>query len=172
MESTQAGETFTEEQKEYLQGFFAGVTARTVSPFVGQLPNGKFTAQATAGIANLATQPIAEEQTVLGTPISDLCEQEIWKLEQHGLDIWDKLLAHAEENKFPDKADTFRFRYHGLFYVAPAQDAFMLRCRVPAVQLTPEKFRGLSGIAEDCGKDYADITTRAEILVRENARKH
>jgi len=132
MESTQAGETFTEEQKEYLQGFFAGVTARTVSPFVGQLPNGRFTAQATAGIANLATQPIAEEQTVLGTPISDLCEQEIWKLEQHGLDIWDKLLAHAEENKFPGKADTFRFRYHGLFYVAPAQDAFMLRCRVPA----------------------------------------
>ncbi len=172
MESTQAGETFTEEQKEYLQGFFAGVTARTVSPFVGQLPNGKFTAQATAGIANLATQPIAEEQTVLGTPISDLCEQEIWKLEQHGLDIWDKLLAHAEENKFPDKADTFRFRYHGLFYVAPAQDAFMLRCRVPAGQLTAEQFRGLSEIAEDWGKGYADITTRANIQIREIAPKH
>ncbi|MGA8477646.1 MAG: NirA family protein [Chthoniobacterales bacterium] len=172
MESTQAGETFTEEQKEYLQGFFAGVTARTVSPFVGQLPNGKFTAQATAGIANLATQPIAEEQTVFGTPISDLCEQEIWKLEQHGLDIWDKLLAHAEENKFPDKADTFRFRYHGLFYVAPAQDAFMLRCRVPAGQLTAEQFRGLSEIAEDWGKGYADITTRANIQIREIAPKH
>jgi hypothetical protein len=43
MESTQAGETFTEEQKEYLQGFFAGVTARTVSPFVGQLTDGRFT---------------------------------------------------------------------------------------------------------------------------------
>jgi ferredoxin-nitrite reductase len=136
------------------------------------LPNGKFTAQATAGLANLATQTIAEEQTVFGTPISDLCEQEIWKLEQHGLDIWDKLLAHAEENKFPDKADTFRFRYHGLFYVAPAQDAFMLRCRVPAGQLTAEQFRGLSEIAEDWGKGYADITTRANIQIREIAPKH
>src|SRR5580704_8194207 len=172
MESTQAGETFTEEQKEYLQGFFAGVTARTVSPFVGQLPNGKFTAQATAGIANLATQPIAEEQTVFGTPISDLCEQEIWKLEQHGLDIWDKLLAHAEENKFPDKADTFRFRYHGLFYVAPAQDAFMLRCRVPAGKLTANQLRGLAGIADDWGAGYADITTRANFQIREIAPKH
>jgi ferredoxin-nitrite reductase len=172
MESTQAGETFTEEQKEYLQGFFAGVMARAVSPFVGQLPGGKFTAQASPGIPNLATRPIAEEQTVFGTPISDLCEQEIWKLEQHGLDIWDKLLAHAEENKFPDKADTFRFRYHGLFYVAPAQDAFMLRCRVPAGQLTAEQFRGLSEIAEDWGKGYADITTRANIQIREIAPKH
>ena len=172
MESTQAGETFTEEQKEYLQGFFAGVTARTVPPFVGQLPGGKFTAQAIPGIANLATEPIAEEQAVFGTPISDLCEQEIWKLEQHGLDIWDKLLAHAEENKFPDKADTFRFRYYGLFYVAPAQDAFMLRCRVPAGQLTAEQFRGLSEIAEDWGKGYADITTRANIQIRQIAPKH
>jgi ferredoxin-nitrite reductase len=172
MESTQAGETFTEEQKEYLQGFFAGVTARTVSPFVGQLGDGRFTAQAGPGIANLAAQPAAEERTVFGTPISDLCEQETWKLEQHGLDVWDKLLAHAEENKFPDKADTFRFRYHGLFYVAPAQDAFMLRCRVPAGQLTAEQFRGLSEIAEDWGKGYADITTRANIQIREIAPKH
>jgi ferredoxin-nitrite reductase len=171
MESAQAGEAFTEEQKEYLQGFFAGVTARIVSPFVGQLPDGKFTAQAGPGIANLAAQP-APEKTVFGTPVSDLCEQEIWKLEQHGLDIWDKLLAHAEENKFPDKADTFRFRYHGLFYVAPAQNSFMLRCRIAAGQLTAEQFRGLSEIAEDWGNGYADITTRANIQIREIAPRH
>jgi ferredoxin-nitrite reductase len=172
MEFIQTGETFTEEQKEYLQGFFAGVAIRNRSPFVGQLPDGKFTAQSGSEIANLATQPIAEERTVFGTPISDLCEQEIWKLEQHGLDVWDKLLAHAEENKFPDKADTFRFRYHGLFYVAPAQNAFMLRLRVPAAQLTAEQFRGLSEVAEDWGKGYADITTRANIQIREIAPKH
>src|SRR5258708_20924381 len=106
MESAQAGETFTEEQKEYLQGFFAGVTARTVSPFVGQLPDGKFTAQAGPGIANLAAQP-EQEKTVFGTPVSDLCVQEIWKMEQNGLDILAKLFLHAAENKFPAKATTF-----------------------------------------------------------------
>jgi ferredoxin-nitrite reductase len=170
MEFINVSDKFTEEQKEYLQGFFAGVSARTFSPFVGQLANGKFTAQSESGVANLAAQP--EEKTVFGTPVDDLCEQEIWKLEQHGLDIWDKLLAHAEENKFPDKADTFRFRYHGLFYVAPAQDAFMLRCRVPAGQLTAEQFIGLSEIAQEWGKGYADITTRANIQIREIAAKH
>jgi ferredoxin-nitrite reductase len=172
MESIQTGETFTEEQKESLQGFFAGVATRNLYPFVGQLPDGKFTAQSGSETANLAAQPFAGERTVFGTPNSDLCEQEIWKLEQHGLDVWDKLLAHAEENKFPDKADTFRFRYHGLFYVAPAQDAFMLRCRVPAGQLTAEQFRGLSEMAEDWGNGYADITTRANIQIREIAPKH
>jgi ferredoxin-nitrite reductase len=172
MESTQAGEAFTEEQKEYLQGFFAGVTARTVSPFVGQLRDGRLTAQPGSGIANLAAPPVVEDKTVFGTAIADLCEQEIWKLEQHGLDVWDKLLAHAEQNKFPDKADTFRFRYHGLFYVAPAQDAFMLRCRVPGGQLSAEQFRGLSEIAEDWGNGYADITTRANIQIREIAPRH
>jgi ferredoxin-nitrite reductase len=172
MESTQAGEAFTEEQKEYLQGFFAGVTARTVSPFVGQLTDGRLTAQPGSGIANLAAPPVVEDKTVFGTAIADLCEQEIWKLEQHGLDVWDKLLAHAEQNKFPDKADTFRFRYHGLFYVAPAQDAFMLRCRVPGGQLSAEQFRGLSEIAEDWGNGYADITTRANIQIREIAPRH
>src|SRR5260370_23669729 len=169
MSSPSLSEAFTDEQKEYLQGFFAGLSARKLNPFVGTLADGRLTGATVPGMENQAAPEPSTEETVFGTPVSDLCEQEVWKLEQHGLDIWDKLLAHAEENKFPDKADTFRFRYHGLFYVAPAQDAFMLRCRVPAGQLTAEKFRGLSGIAEDCGKDYADITTRAEILVRENA---
>src|SRR5260221_7014373 len=101
METNQAGETFAEEQKEYLQGFFAGVMARTVSPFVGQLPGGKFTGQASPGIPNLANQPIPEEQTVFGTPIPDLCAQGIWKVEQPGFDIWAKFFAPAQTQKFP-----------------------------------------------------------------------
>ena len=95
-------------------------------------------------LALASVAPAAEEKTVYGTPVSDLCEQELWKLVQHGLDIWDKLLAHANEDKFPDKPDTFRFRYHGLFYVAPAQISFMLRCRIPAGELTSAQLRGLA----------------------------
>jgi ferredoxin-nitrite reductase len=167
-----ASEMFTDEQKEYLQGFFAGVSARKLGPFVGMLSDGRITAAPAPGVENQALPQDSGEQMVFGTPFSDLCEQEIWKLEQHGLDIWDKLLAHAEENKFPDKADTFRFRYHGLFYVAPAQNSFMLRCRVPAGRLTTNQLRGLAGIADDWGAGYADITTRANFQIREIAPKH
>jgi ferredoxin-nitrite reductase len=172
MSSPAASEVFTDEQKEYLQGFFAGVSARKINPFVGVLPDGLITAAPAPGIENQALPQPNPERAVFGTPVSDLCEQEVWKLEQHGLDIWDKLLAHAEENKFPDKADIFRFRYHGLFYVAPTQNSFMLRCRIPAGQLTANQLRGLAGIADDWGGGYADITTRANFQIREIAPKH
>ena len=98
--------------------------------------------------------------------------RKLWKLEQHGLDVWDKLVAHANEDKFPDKEDTFRFRYHGLFYVAPAQKSFMLRCRIPAGEMTSMQLRGLADLAEEWGGGYADITTRANFQVREIAPRN
>jgi ferredoxin-nitrite reductase len=158
---------FNLQQKEYLQGLFAGLASGGLRTFIGHLPDGRITNIPAPGLENRAEPETSREKTVYGTPISDLCEQEIWKLEQHGLDTWDKLVAHAEQDKFPDKADTFRFRYHGLFYVAPAQNAFMLRCRIPAGELTSFQMRGLADIAEQWGGGYADITTRANIQIRE-----
>jgi FAD binding domain len=100
---------FTLQQKEYLQGYFAGLACGGMMPFVGQMPDGRITNMPAPGIANRAAEPESPaEKTAYGTPVSDLCEQELWKLEQYGLDIWDKLIAHANEDKFPDKADTFR----------------------------------------------------------------
>jgi ferredoxin-nitrite reductase len=162
---------FTAEQKEYLQGYFAGLACRM--PFAGHLQDGRITNLPVPGIVNRAAEPEATgERAVYGTPVSALCEQELWKLEQHGLEVWDKLIAHAANDKFPDQADTFRFRYHGLFYVAPAQDSFMLRCRVPAGELTGAQLRGLAEIAEQWGGGYADITTRANIQIREIPPRH
>ena len=159
---------FNLEQKEYLQGLFAGLASRGLRAFVGHLPDGRITNVPEPGLENRAAElEPPTQKTVYGTPVEDLCEQETWKLEQHGLDTWDKLIAHAEQDKFPDKADTFRFRYHGLFYVAPAQNAFMLRCRIPAGELTAFQMRGLADIAEQWGGGYADITTRANIQIRE-----
>jgi ferredoxin-nitrite reductase len=164
---------FNLQQKEYLQGLFAGLTSGGLRTFVGHLPDGRITNVPAPGLENRAAEPEApKEKTVYGTPIEDLCEQEIWKLEQHGLDTWDKLVAHAEQDKFPDKADTFRFRYHGLFYVAPAQNAFMLRCRIPAGELSSFQMRGLADIAEEWGGGYADVTTRANIQIREIAPRN
>jgi len=164
---------FSLQQKEYLQGFFAGLTSGGLRTFVGHLADGRITNVPQAGLENQAAEPEPlAGKTVYGTPVEDLCEQEIWKLEQHGLDIWDKLVAHAEQDKFPDKPDTFRFRYHGLFYVAPAQNAFMLRCRIPAGELTSAQMRGLADMAEQWGGGYADITTRANIQIREIPPRH
>ena len=125
---------FTAEQQKYLEGFFAGAVQRGPIPFVGHTISGRITSDSSSGLINQATGP--SEETYFGTPVSDLCKEERWKHEENPLDIWDKLLAHANEDKAPAPDDLFRFKFHGLFYVSPAQDSFMLRLRVPGAILS------------------------------------
>ncbi len=155
---------FTLEQKEYLLGFFAGAMQQSAKPFVGLTANGLLTHDPALGAVNQA-EPA--EETYFGTPVSDLCKEETWKYEQNPLDIWDKLVAHANENRAPAPDDLFRFKFHGLFYVAPAQDSFMLRLRVPGGVVTSHQMRGLAAMAEEWGSGRADITTRANLQIRE-----
>ncbi len=141
---------FEKHQTAYLEGYFAASPAGSRAvPFAGHLPGGQITSAPSSGVPNLALAPQAPptEPALHGTPVADLTEQELWKLERHGLDVWDEMLRHAEEEKFPDKKHTFLFRYHGLFYVAPAQDSFMLRCRIPSGVLTSAQLHGLADIA-------------------------
>jgi ferredoxin-nitrite reductase len=144
--------SFNDEQKEYLTGFLAGIAQRGLSPYVGQTNSGQITANPGEGGANLA---------------EDLTKQEKWKLEENPLDSWDRLLAHAEAEKMPNDEDTFRFRYFGLFYVAPTQNSFMLRCRIPAGELTSAQLLGLADIADEFGNGKAAITTRSNLQIRE-----
>ena len=155
---------FSAQQKEYLLGFFAGTMQRGVSPFVGHTESGLLTDDRSSGSVNHA-EPA--EETFHGTPISELCREELWKYEQNPLDIWEKLLAHADANRAPDAEDIFRFKFHGLFHVAPAQDSFMLRLRIPGGKITSHQMRGLACIAERWGAGRADITTRANLQIRE-----
>jgi ferredoxin-nitrite reductase len=156
---------FTAEQKQYLQGFFAGVQQRGLMPFAGHLADGRVTNDPASGAKNLAAEE--SEPVYFGTPVSELCREEMWKYEQNGLDVWDKLVAHANEDRAPAPDDLFRFKFHGLFYVAPAQDSFMLRLRAPGGVLTSAQMRGLAEMAEDWGSGRCDITTRANIQIRE-----
>jgi ferredoxin-nitrite reductase len=146
---------FTPEQKEYLAGFLAGV------------------AQLNLASAVAAQGPAApREETIYGTPLADVTKPERWKHEEHPLDGWDRILAHAEGGKFPDEENTYRFRNFGMFYVAPAQNSFMLRCRIPAGELTAEQLRGLADLADEFGNGKAAVTTRSNIQVREIAPRN
>ncbi len=154
---------FTPAQKQYLEGFLSALAARV--PFVGHTPAGQITADPNGAAANLGTSPAAD--TVFGTPLDELCKPERWKYDENPLDIWEKLVAHAEADRFPDEADTFRFKFHGLFHVAPAQDSFMLRLRLPAGELTAVQLHGLADLASEWGGGYAHVTTRANLQIRE-----
>ena len=153
--------SFTGEQKEYLKGFFAGLSERGLVPFAGHTSSGQITNDPASAPSNMAA-----EELYFSTPVSDLCREERWKLEENPLDIWDKLLAHANENKAPAQDDLFRFKFHGLFYVAPAQDSFMVRLRIPGAILSSHQMRGLARLAAEYGPGRADLTTRSNVQIR------
>ncbi|MBC2595474.1 NirA family protein [Ruficoccus amylovorans] len=152
---------FSPDQKQYLLGFFAGVSQR-LTPFVGQTASGLITGDPSAAVTGnqAATH-------VHGVAIEDLCKEERIKSEQHGLDIWEKMLDNAARDKFPEGGDVFRYKFHGLFYVSPAQESLMLRCRIPGCILRDHQLEGLAEIAEDWGGGYAHVTTRGNIQIRE-----
>jgi ferredoxin-nitrite reductase len=159
---------FSPEQKEYLQGFFAGAFAAGSVPFVGLTAGGLLTGSS----SDSATSNLAAEPTVQGTPLGDLCKEERWKYDENPLDGWERLCRHAEAGQKPDAEHTYRFKTFGLFYVAPAQDSFMMRLRVPACELTAVQLRGLAEIAQEFSSGYAHLTTRGNIQIREIAPKH
>src|SRR5215472_1788813 len=154
---------FTSQQKEYLQSFFADVTRSGLIPFVGHTSDGLITADPASGVSNLA-EP---EKVWFNTPVSDLSREERWKFEQDPFAIWDKVLAYSNRNAPPSDDDRFRLKYFGLFYVAPAQDSFMLRLRTPGGILSAHQLRGLAQLADDHGCGRADLTTRSNLQIRE-----
>jgi ferredoxin-nitrite reductase len=154
---------FTSEQKEYLQGFFSGLTQRGLVPFVGHTTNGLITADPASGLPNQASP----EPEWFNTPISDLSREERWKYERDPFALWDSILEYSNRNTPPTEEDRFRLKYHGLFHVAPAQDSFMLRLRVPGGILSAHQLRGLAQLAEDHGSGRADLTTRSNLQIRE-----
>jgi ferredoxin-nitrite reductase len=158
-------DTFTFEQKEYLEGFLLAAAKRGDTFFAEHTSAGLLTSDSSSSAENPAAP--SAQQTHFGTPVEDLCKEERWKFEENPLDIWDKLLAHANENRIPEPADIFRFKFHGLFYVAPAQDSFMLRLRTSGSILTSHQLRGLAAMAEDWGAGEAHITTRSNLQVRQ-----
>ncbi len=139
---------FTNDQKEYL-----AARIREAYPFLGQNSSGEFT-----------NDPA---ESVYGTPVDDLCKEETIKYERNGLDVWDEMQKNAADNIFPDGDDVFRYKFYGMFHVKPAQDSFMLRCRIPGGVLHSFQTRGLAEIAADWGGNYLDVTTRGNIQIRE-----
>jgi len=147
---------FTEDQKSYLSGFVLGVLNRNQLPFLGQLADGRFTHENGPGVT----------ENVHGTPLEDLCREERVKHERHGLDSYDAILANAATGEFPKDGDVFRYKFYGLFYVTPAEESLMLRCRVAGGALTSSQFRAFAGITRDLGNGFLDMTTRANVQVR------
>ena len=147
---------FSPEQQEYLKGFMAGVAAR-------RGPTMQHHNAPTSDSTDLAH---AAQDRVLAAG-GKLVAEEQAKRNKHPLDRIGEISALAAESKFPKGTDVFLAKYHGLFYVAPAQNSFMCRLRIPGSILQAWQMHGTADIADDLGGGYADITTRANLQIRE-----
>ena len=101
-----------------------------------------------------------------------LTAEEQAKRKLSGLDTWDLVLDHARDGRFPKGTDVFLMKFQGMFYVAPAQDSFMCRLRIPGGVLSSHQLRGVAELSEAFAGGYADVTTRANLQLREIGPKH
>jgi ferredoxin-nitrite reductase len=155
---------FRPDQKEYLQGFFA---ALATTGHLGALATPGSASAVSGGTTSVSSAAAPSPALFHNTPLEDLCQQEKWKNAEHPLDGWERLLSHASADKHPDAEHNFRFRWHGLFHVAPAQESFMLRLRMPGCTVTSHQLHGLADLAKELCGPYAHVTTRGNLQLRE-----
>jgi ferredoxin-nitrite reductase len=151
---------FTPDQKRYLEGFASGLNAARTAR--GQTPGGG-AAQAPEGADAVH---IDAQNRVLAAG-GKLADQEKFKRELHPFDAYGRLKEQARENQPPKPADNFRWRFYGLFYVAPAQNSYMCRLRIPNGILKHWQLTGLAELSDKYAGGYSHVTTRANLQMRE-----
>ncbi len=148
---------FSPDQKRYLEGFVSGLSAsrvaRTNAPAKSE-PVGP-------DAIHLKAQ---DRAVAAGGKLND---QEKFKRDEHPFDAYPRLVKQAENNEAPKPPDNFRWRYYGIFYVAPTQASYMCRMRIPNGILKHWQFAGVADLAENFAGPYAHVTTRANLQLRE-----
>lgn len=136
---------FSEVQKRYLEGFFAGIAAQGVS------------------FGDLSPLPSPIESL---PSLDDLTKEERIKRELDPLDATEELILKARWNAAPDPEDIFRFKWNGLFWLSPVKDGYMTRLRIPGGVVKSHQLRELASIARDLTTGYIQITTRNNLQIR------
>lgn len=154
---------FSDEQKRYLEGFTTGLQISRIGRGLG----------GAAAAARGNTEPSGPDaahikaQDKVVAAGKKLTDQEKFKRDEHPFDAYARLKQQAADNAPPSPSDNFHWRYYGLFYVAPAQDSYMCRLRIPNGILKHWQFSGMADLAERLCGPYSHVTTRANLQVRE-----
>lgn len=166
---------FSEEQKQYLQGFMSGTNMVRMAQGLPDLSRSLGGNGAGSAAEAAPSGPDAYGYQAQSRQLAEgkkLCEQEVAKRKKNPLDQWDDIVKHSAEGKFPKGNDVLSFKYYGLFHVAPTQDAYMIRLRFANGLITSAQMRAVADAAETYGGNYAHVTTRANIQFREIAAEN
>lgn len=174
----------TDQQQQYLAGFAMGSdVARAVRglPVLsgsggpgqtisvgGKAPGGNAASNGRtfpSGPERIAYE--AQERVI--TAGGKLCNEEAAKRDKNPLDMWSEIASRSKSGDFPKGPDVFLTKFHGLFHVAPAQDSYMCRLRIPGGEIFAHQLEGLADLSDESAGGYLDITTRANLQLREIA---
>jgi ferredoxin-nitrite reductase len=154
---------FTDEQKRYLEGFTTGLQISRVGRGLG---GAAVAAKGNTEPSGPDAAHIKAQDKVIAAG-KKLVDQEKFKRDEHPFDAYARLKQQAADDAPPSPADNFRWRYYGLFYVAPTQDSYMCRLRIPNGILKHWQLAGMADLAERLCGPYSHVTTRANLQVRE-----
>jgi ferredoxin-nitrite reductase len=135
---------FSDQQKRYLEGFFAGVAASGIS------------------FNDLAATPAPGA----GPALDDLTKEERIKREMNPFDAMEQLVLDARWNAKPEPEYVFRYKWNGLFWLNPVKDGYMCRLRIPGGMVRSHQLREVAAIADDLTSGYIQITTRNNLQIR------
>lgn len=168
---------FSTEQKNYLQGFVSGSDIARGLRGLPTFGNTLLTLGVPQGVnagpktsSAVAEGPDASMHAAQDRWVSQgnkLTPEETAKRQKHPLDRFDEIASHSREGRYPKGTDVLMFKYHGLFYVAPAQNSYMCRLRFPGGMMKSGKARDLAEACETFGGGYVDCTTRGNLQIRE-----
>jgi ferredoxin-nitrite reductase len=172
---------FKDEQKHFLQGFAMGADVARAVRGLPILSGSAASPGTTIAVGPNGTPPPLPSPSQPGGPYPlqveaqdrflaqgrALCKEEQAKREKDPFSMWDEMGANAAAGAYPKGTDVLLYKFSGLFHVAPAQDSFMSRLRIPGGALPTWQFRGVADLARRFGAGHVDATTRANLQVRE-----
>ena len=141
-----AGTNINAEQTSYLDGFFNGLAQQGI----------RFT--------DLEPDPTGTPPD--STDLDALCKEEQLKHKADLNKTYQLVDKVSKTESKPDAEETFLLKWHGLFHLAPKQDGFMCRLRIPGGDVRDYQLRELAHISREKTSGYIQLTTRANFQLR------
>lgn len=176
---------FSETQKLYLEGLASGLKAQLKK---GGTP-GAVGATASAGVVTGATLHALPAPIVMASARAEARDvgfeqarraardrlseerhrpspEERAKEQLEPDEMWGRMVRLAKAGQVPTGEDLFRYKFHGLFYTAPTEDAFMCRLRFPAGFVSAHQLSGIADVADAHARPELQLTTRSNVQLR------
>jgi ferredoxin-nitrite reductase len=166
-----ANKGFTGTQKQYLEGLASGLRLAQRTRRAGAAAPESAAARDVQALAPRGPDPSSGGARDRVGPRGERRSfeepfEERAKRRRPPTELWATISRLAREKRFPEGEDVFLYKFQGLFYVSPVEEAFMCRLRFAAGIVSSYQLRGVAALAERHGHPALQLTTRSNLQLR------